>query len=59
VEYLTGLKSLYARIATRRGARRATLAVARTMLQIAYSLLVRKDPYRDLGADYVDQVSAQ
>lgn len=37
---------------TRRGHRRALVAVARTILQTCWQLLATGQPYRDLGADY-------
>jgi hypothetical protein len=49
------LKALYHRIAARRGAKRAIVAVARTILQIAYHLLERGTTYEELGEDYFDQ----
>ncbi len=47
----TYLSALHQRIASRRGAKIATVAVARTILQ---NLLMIRDgsPYHDLGADY-------
>jgi len=40
------------RLASRRGARRATLAVAHSLLVTVHSLLSRQTSYVDLGADY-------
>jgi transposase len=48
----TYLASQYARIAGRRGGKRAAVAVAHSILVIAYHMLDRGEPYRDLGADY-------
>jgi transposase len=53
------LKALYHRIAARRGAKRAIVAVARTILQIAYHLLERGTTYEELGEDYFDQREVQ
>jgi len=50
------LSALYRRIAARRGAKRAVMAVAHTVLVIAYHLLQRKEDYRDLGADHFDRL---
>ena len=50
------LKSLYYRLASRRGKQRAAVAVGRTILQIAYHLLRRDTTYVDLGADYFDHL---
>ena len=43
------LKARYHRIAARRGKRRAAVAVARSLLEIAYYLLHRREVYRELG----------
>ena len=51
----TYLGALYRRLAARRGAKRAALAVALTILVIAYHLLVRGESYRDLGSNYFDE----
>jgi hypothetical protein len=47
---------LYRRIAARRGATRAVMAVAHTLLEIAYHMLKRKEDYRELGADHFDRI---
>jgi transposase len=44
----------YRRIAARRGKKRALMAVGHTILSLVYTLLTRKQPYRDLGATYFD-----
>ncbi len=49
------LASIYRRIASRRGKKRAVIAVAHAILVIAYHLLSRQDSYRELGAAYLDQ----
>ena len=51
----TYLGAMYHRLAARRGAKRAALAVAHTIVVIAYHLLTRRQPYQDLGADYFDE----
>jgi transposase len=51
----TYLGAQYRRLAARRGARRAAMAVAHTILLIAYRLLKDGGTYRDLGVDYFDQ----
>ena len=48
----TYLSAQYHRIAARRGANRAAVAVAHTILVIAYHILKRREPYVDLGPDY-------
>ncbi len=49
------LGAQYRRIAARRGAKKAILAVAHSLLVIAYHVIARHEPYRELGADYFDQ----
>jgi len=51
----TYLAAQYNRLATRRGAKRATIAVAHSILVIIYHLLTRQQPYRDLGGNYFDE----
>ncbi len=52
-------KALYHRIARRRGKQRAAVAVARSILQVAYHMMRRKETYRELGADYFDQLDRE
>jgi len=51
----TYLKVQYHRIAARRGRKRAVMAVAHSILKIAYYLIQRETGYEDLGADYFDK----
>ena len=51
------LSALYRRIAARRGAKRAVMAVAHALLVIAYHLLKRNEDYRELGADHFDRIN--
>jgi len=51
----TYLATQYHRIAARRGAKRAAVAVAHTILVIVHHLLRTGDVYRDLGANYFDE----
>jgi transposase len=51
----TYLGALYQRLAARRGKKRATVAVAHTILVIVYHLLHRREDYQDLGANYFDE----
>lgn len=51
----TYLAAQYRRIAARRGKKRATTAVAHSILVIAYHVIQRQEPYRELGANYFDQ----
>ncbi|EES71711.1 transposase [Paenibacillus sp. oral taxon 786 str. D14] len=48
----TYLSSQYHRIAARRGASRAAVAVAHSILMIAYYILKRRQPYIELGPTY-------
>jgi transposase len=52
------LSAHYRRLAARRGGKRAVLAVAHTVLVMAYYILKRKESYEDLGADYFDRLNA-
>jgi transposase len=51
----TYLGAQYRRLAARRGAKRAAVAVGHTILLIAYHLLTRARVYADLGPTYYDQ----
>ncbi len=51
----TYLSAHYARIRGRQGPRKAAVAVGHSILVIAYHLLDRDEPYRDLGGDYFIQ----
>jgi len=51
----TYLTAQYHRLAARRGAKRAIVAVAHTILLIAYHLLKDCTSYIDLGANYFDE----
>jgi transposase len=53
------LRSMYYRLAARRGKPRAAMAVGRTILQAAYHMLLRGEPYNELGADYLDQLDRE
>lgn len=55
----TYLSALYHRLAGRRGAKRAIIAVAHAILTIIYSMLRNHSLYKDLGAIYFDQVNRQ
>jgi hypothetical protein len=50
------LSALYRRIAARRGAMRAVMAVAHALLVIAFHMLKRKENYRELGVDHFDHI---
>jgi transposase len=51
----TYLSALYRRLAARKGAKRAAIAVAHAILVIAYHLLRKGTVYEDLGANYFDE----
>lgn len=51
----TYLAAQYHRVAVRRGHKKALLAVAHSILVIAYHLIRRQEPYRELGGNYFDQ----
>jgi transposase len=55
----TYLRSLYHRLAARRGKGRAAVAVGRTILQAAYYMLKRGETYHDLGEDYLDRMDRE
>jgi transposase len=48
------LAAQYHRIAARRGAKRAIIAVAHSIITIIWHMLTKRQPYRDLGPDYLD-----
>jgi hypothetical protein len=49
------LAAQYRRLAARRGAKRALVAVAHTILIIAYRIIQDGTTYEDLGSNYVDE----
>jgi transposase len=51
----TYLSAHYHQIAARRGKKRAVMALAHTLLVSAYHVITRKEPYRELGANYLDE----
>lgn len=48
-------RALYQRLRARRGAKKAIVAVAASMLTSIYFMLLRQTPYADLGPDHFDQ----
>ncbi len=52
----TYLAAQYRRLAARRGKKRAILAVAHSILVMAYHMIRNNEPYREAGADYFDQL---
>ena len=55
----TYLNAQFHRLAARRGKKRAIMAVAHSILVIAYHLIKSKEPYHDLGFGYFDKRNAQ
>jgi len=55
----TYLSAQYHRIASRRGAKKAALAVAHSILVIIYHLLRDGSTYQDLGSTYFDERDRQ
>lgn len=51
----TYLSSQYHRIASRRGKKRAAVAVAHSILVIVYHILKTGESYKDLGSDFFDK----
>lgn len=51
----TYLSAQYRRLAARRGKKKAIVALEHTILVIAYHLIKRQEPYRELGGDYFDK----
>jgi hypothetical protein len=47
IRYSPRLRSFYQRIARRRGSGMARVALARKMLTIAYTMLMRGEPYQE------------
>jgi len=47
--------ALYHRLASRRGKKKAIVAVARSLLVVIYHVLLYQEPYRELGANYFDE----
>ncbi len=52
------LSALFHRLAARRGNKRATIAVAHAVLVMMFTMLKRKEAYKELGADYFDRLHA-
>jgi transposase len=51
----TYLAAQYRRIASRRGGKRAALAVGHSILKISYHMMERGTTYQELGGDYFDR----
>lgn len=55
----TYLSAQFRRLSVRRGRKRAMIAVSHSMLVIIYHVLTRRTPYKDLGANYLDQLAPE
>jgi hypothetical protein len=55
----TYLAAQYRRLAARRGAKRAAVAVAHSLLIMVYALLTQQIEYHDLGGHYFDERDRQ
>ena len=55
----TYLAARFRRLAARKGKKRAIVAVAHTILVSLYHMLKNKQPYRELGADFLDRRNAE
>ena len=56
-EYFRQRSARQVRHATRRGIKRAVMAVARTMLTIAYTMLKTGRSYHELGGNYLEHIN--
>jgi len=55
----TYLAAQFRRLAAKRGKKRAIIAVAHTILIIAYHVIRRGEVYRELGGDYFDRTNCE
>ena len=55
----TALPARYRRIAARRGAKKAVIALAHTLLVIAYHVISRRQPYHELGEEYLQRTDPE
>ena len=55
----TYLSAQYRRLAARRGKKRAIMAVAHSLLIMAYYMIQRQEPYREAGADFFDRLQPE
>ena len=51
------LYAKYKKISARRGGKRAIIAVARCMMIAIYSMLKKKEPFRDLSSNYCNEIN--
>lgn len=52
----TYLGAKYRRMASRISKKKALIAVAHTMLVSIYHMIKKKEPYKELGADYLENL---
>ncbi len=52
----TALAARYRRLAARRGAKKAVVALAHALLVIIYHVIARRQPYHELGEDYFQRL---
>jgi transposase len=55
----TSLAARFRRLAARKGKKRAIVAVAHTIVVSRYHMLKNQQPYRELGADFLDRRNAE
>lgn len=55
----TYLSARYRRLASRRGKKRASFAVAHTILIMAYHVIKEQCTYKELGGDYFDRLNEE
>jgi transposase len=53
----TYLGAKYRRMASRIGKKKALIALAHTMLVSIYHMIKKKEPYRELGQDYLENLN--
>ncbi len=52
----TYLGAKYRRMASRMGKKKALIALAHTMLVSIYHMIKKKEPYKELGANYLENL---
>lgn len=52
----TYLGAKYRKMASRMSKKKALIALAHTMLVSIYHMIKKKEPYKDLGADYLENL---
>lgn len=55
----TYLQSKFKALATRKGGKKAAIAIAHKILTACYHMLKKKMPFNELGAQYLDQLQAE